>query len=78
MDTDNKHFLYETINSVLAGREMPRVDGITEGMKLREDLGFDSIALAELTVRLEDEFGVDVFESGIVESVGEILAKLPN
>jgi len=36
----------------------------------------DSLDLAELTVRLEEEFGVDVFEDGIVETVEEILTKL--
>ncbi len=43
---------------------------------LRHDLGFDSLDLAELTVRVEDEFGVDIFEDGIVNTVGEILLKI--
>ncbi len=43
---------------------------------LREDLGFDSIDLAELTARLDHEFGVDVFADGPVQTVGEVLAKV--
>lgn len=49
-----------------------------EKANLRYDLGLDSLDLAELTVRIENEFGVDIFEDGIVETVGEILEKLNN
>ena len=39
-------------------------------------MGLDSIMLAQLTVEIEDEFGVDIFENSIVSSVSEILEKL--
>ena len=45
---------------------------ISEGSHLRDDLGLDSLGLALLTVHIENEFGVDVFEDGIVSTVGEI------
>ncbi len=44
--------------------------------KLREDLGLTSFDLAELTVKIEDEFDIDIFEDGLVNTVGEIFAKL--
>jgi acyl carrier protein len=44
-------------------------------LKLREDIGFDSFDLAQLTVMIEDEFDIDVFEDGIIETVGEIIVK---
>lgn len=40
------------------------------------DLGLSSFDLATLTVRIEDEFDVDIFEDGIVTTVGEIIAIL--
>ena len=43
---------------------------------LRDDLGFDSLDLAEITVRIEDEFNVDIFEDGFVQTVSEILDKI--
>lgn len=49
---------------------------ITHDTKLRNDLGLDSLDLAELTVRIEVEYGIDIFEDGIVDTIGEILAKL--
>ena len=45
---------------------------IWSGARLQEDLGFDSLALAVLTVKIEDSFGVDVFEEGLVHTVGEV------
>jgi len=49
---------------------------ITPESNLRTDLEFDSLQLAQLTVEIEDEFDVDVFEDGIVETIGDILKKL--
>ncbi len=49
---------------------------IDDHFTLRRELGLDSLDLAELTVRIENEYGVDIFEDGIVETVGEILEKL--
>lgn len=51
---------------------------IKEETRLREDLGLDSFQLAELTVHIEEEFGVDIFEDGLVSTVGEIKEKLSN
>lgn len=45
-------------------------------LKLREDIGFDSFDLAQLTVMIEDEFDIDVFEDGVIETVGEIINKI--
>lgn len=49
---------------------------ITPKSHLRNDIGFDSLDLAELTVRIEAEYDKDIFEDGIVGTVGEILVKL--
>ena len=49
---------------------------ITADTHLRDDLGLDSLALAFLTVKLEDEFNVDIFEDGLIYTVGDILNKL--
>ena len=49
---------------------------ISMNTSLRGDLGFDSIALAELAVRIEDLYNVDVFEDGLVSTVKEIIEKL--
>lgn len=48
------------------------VNRINAEARLREDLCFDSLALAVLTVKIESAFGVDVFEKGLVLTVQEI------
>ncbi len=68
--------LQEIINIVLAIRGKQLVLNLEKEHNLRNDLGLDSLDLAELTVRIEAEFDVDIFEDGLVETVGEILEKL--
>ena len=64
------------INTVLENRGKKVIENISESSNLRNDIGFDSLDLAELTVRIEAEFDVDIFEDGIVNTVGEILSKI--
>ena len=46
---------------------------INEHSILTSDLGLDSFNLAQLTVIIESEFGIDIFEKKVVRTVGEIL-----
>lgn len=68
--------LLEIINTILLNRGKKQMESISENMTLRNDLEFDSLDLAELTVRLEVKYGVDIFEEGIVNTVEEVLARL--
>lgn len=68
--------LLKIINSIKKNKQDKPVDALTEEMRLREDLNLDSFDLAELTVKIEDEFDIDIFEDGLVLTVGEILNKL--
>ena len=68
--------LLSIINTVLTNRGKNPIDIISENSHLRNDLGFDSLDLAELTVRIEAEYDVDIFEDGIVNTIGEILQKI--
>jgi acyl carrier protein len=64
------------VNTVLENKGAAPVSQLLPQLKLRDDLGFDSFDLAELTVRIEDASGIDIFVGGIIETVGEIEAKL--
>lgn len=68
--------ILEIINTVLDNRTKDKITSINPNMHLRNDIGFDSFDLAELTVRIEAEYDVDIFEDGIVNTVGEIFGKL--
>lgn len=43
---------------------------------IKRDSGFDSLDLAELTTEIEADFGVDIFEDGIVFKISDILEKI--
>ncbi|MET4560720.1 acyl carrier protein [Lysinibacillus parviboronicapiens] len=64
------------INEMREEAGFESIESLEVSMDLREDLHLDSLMLAELTVRIEDEFGVDIFEDGIVQTIGEITAKI--
>lgn len=64
------------INQVRENKQQPPVLELHHHSRLREDLGFVSLDLAELTVRIEEKFGVDVFADGLVHTVGEIAQKI--
>lgn len=68
--------LLKIINAIKKNKQDNPVESLTEEMRLREDLNLDSFDLAELTVKIEDVFDIDIFEDGLVLTVGEILNKL--
>ena len=63
------------VNLIRSNKHQPAIEELTSELRLREDLGFDSFDLAELTVRIEDRFGVDVFAGGVVRTVGEVVRR---
>lgn len=71
----NKRVL-EIINEIRAAKNLEPVAELKEDNRLREDFDLTSFDLAELTVKIEDEFDIDIFEDGLVNTVGEIFAKL--
>ena len=73
---DIKTFLLEVVNSIRENKGLDKLNEIKESDRLREDYGFTSFDLAELTVKIEDEYDVDIFEDGLVNTIGEIFAKL--
>lgn len=66
----------EIINEIRAAKDLALVESINVDTKLREDLGLTSFDLAELTVKIEDEFDIDIFADGLVNTIGEIYAKI--
>lgn len=65
--------IFQIINTVLSNNDLKTIDKVEPTLSLQGDLEMDSIILAELTVRIEDEFDVDIFENGMVHTIGDIL-----
>ena len=62
----------EIINKIREAKNLQPVSELQITDNLREDLELTSFDLAELTVNLEDEYDIDIFEDGLVNTVGEI------
>ena len=68
--------ILEIINNIRLNKNLPKVNSLNANDNLRDDLDLTSFDLAELTVHIEDEYEVDIFEDGLVTTIGEILKKL--
>lgn len=68
--------LLDIINLIRSNKSLSPLDAISPETRLREDAEMDSLDLAEFTVRVESQFGKDVFADGIVNTIGEVMAKL--
>lgn len=67
-----KKSLEEIISDLLEGNGKTASGVYLDKTDLVNDLGFDSLELAELTVVIEEEYGIDIFEHKIIRTVGEI------
>ena len=64
--------LYNIINNILRINGKQVFDNLKLDDKLKDDLGMDSVEMVDLVVSIEDEFEVDIFESGSVDTVNDI------
>ena len=71
-----KDEILKAVNFIKAKNGAPHLTKFEDSLRLGEDLGFDSLAMAELTVRLEAISGVDIFENGVVKTLGEVKERL--
>ncbi len=62
-------FLKLSIDRIKKSYDQPEIEELKPNQSLVQDLGFDSLQIAELSVILEAEYGIDVFRNGIVDHV---------
>ena len=66
-------YLKKIINEILIKNQKSPIESINNKMSLTDDIGFDSLDLAELTVHIEEKYGVDIFEKEIIFTVEQIM-----
>ena len=71
-----KETVLRIINEIRQAKGLSVLTSIKEEDSLRGDLELTSFDLAELTVKIEDEYDIDIFEDGLVNTVVEIFDKL--
>lgn len=62
----------KVVNTIRDNKGLDPFEALSAETHLRDDLELDSLDLAELTVRIEKDTGIDVFAAGIVQTIGEI------
>jgi acyl carrier protein len=68
--------LIEIVNKVLDSNGYASIESMQDDMDLKNDMGFDSFMLAELTVEIEEVYNIDIFKDSLVFTVGDIKRKL--
>jgi len=58
--------------SLLANGKIP-IKKLNYNNSLREDLEIDSFTMVEIVVKFEEEFGIDIFEGGMINKVEDLL-----
>jgi len=71
-----KEQLLEILNTVLTSIGVDELDSLNPDLDLRKNLEIDSISYAELIVRLEDAFDINVNDDGKVNTIGDIITRL--
>lgn len=70
--------LFDIIKNILISKNQEFNSDFLLTDNLKEDLGLESFDMVELVVALEDEFGVDIFEAGKVETINDVLERIKN
>lgn len=77
MDTTTiEQNILKIINDILKNKKIGSLKSIKPHDHLWNDIGLNSLDLAELTVKIEAEFDIDIFKDGIVYTIGEIFERL--
>ncbi len=66
--------MFEKIKAILTGSFSLNPDDIQRDSKLEADLGINSLELAELALRCDEEFGVEIEDEDIYKliTVGDV------
>ena len=75
MDRDE---IFEKVRTIISEKLGVEEDEVTEESTLDEDLGADSLDLVDLTMAIEDEFGLRVEDEELekIKTVGDVVNKL--
>jgi acyl carrier protein len=71
-----KEAIHDIVNQIRLSKGLTKFETFSVDTDLRNDLGFSSFDLAELTVRIEDIYEVDIFSKGLITKIGEIYSML--
>ena len=69
-------FLLQAICRIKEFYGQTKISELCASDLLIENLGLDSLQIAELSVLIEAEYGFDVFSDGMLATVGDLISKI--
>ncbi len=79
-DEMDEQAIFERVRAILEERLAVPQDGITWDSLLKEDLEVDSLDLVNLSMVVEDEYGIDILdgEAEDIRTVGDVVRLIKN
>ena len=69
---ENEDKVAQRVREIIAERLNRKVEDMTDGVRIEEDLGADSLDKGEIIMTLEEEFGMDIDdEANEIKTVGD-------
>lgn len=67
--------MFDKVKEIIARELMVEDDEVTMEANIKDDLGADSLAVVDLAMALEDEFGVEIPDEDLegIKTVGDIV-----
>ncbi|MDI6831775.1 MAG: acyl carrier protein [Actinomycetota bacterium] len=67
--------VFRRVREMLAGRQAVPAEEIAWDTRLKEDLEVDSLDLVELSMLVEEEYGIELFDEqiGALSTVGDVV-----
>ena len=71
---------FDKVKDIIVDRLGVDADKVTEDASFKDDLGADSLDIAELVMELEDEFGTEIpdEEAEKISTVGDVVSYVEN
>ena len=73
MEFSKEEMVLKIINESLTENGKIPIKKLNYYDSLREDLEIDSFTMVEIVVKFEEEFGIDIFEGGMINKIEDLL-----
>lgn len=70
---ENEKRVLDIINEALRDHGKLPINKLNRNESLRDDLGIDSLTMVDIVISFEEEFGIDLFEGGMIQKVDDLL-----
>lgn len=78
MENIDNNKILNIINTALISNGKKNIEVLKDEDSLRNDLGIDSLTMVDIVVKFDEEYGIDIFEGGMIQTVSDLKKILNN